>query len=330
MALIFMDGFETGDQGIKWSYATGSSSANTRFSSGKSLLLTQTTERKYVPSLSQIYAGYAFSTPGFSYNGVGCSIYGDNGNTEHLTVTMFANTLQLRLGGYGSTVIASYNSVFYTNTWYYLEIMATIASSGGLCQVRLNGLTVINFTGTTKNGGTGTTIDAFELGSWSAGGGQCYFDDLYICDNTGATNNTFLGDVRIQTLLPTAAGSSTQLAPTGSANNYANANDVPDSTATYNSSSTVGNRDTYAMGDLLASTGTILGVQESLHAFKTDAGSASMKAALLSGATLAYDTPQNLGDTVAWSGAVREVDPNTSTAWTTVGVNAVELGGEVV
>jgi len=173
--------------------------------------------------------------------------------------------------------------------WIYVEFSATIDSVSGAAQVRVNGLLVIDYTGNTRNASTSALIDQFKVG-WS----DYAFDDIYICDGTGTVNNTFLGDVRIQTLLPTGAGTSTQLTPTGGAN-YTNANDTPDVTTSYNSSVTVGQRDTYAMGDLLASTGTILGVQENIHGWKSDAGNGVLKPAVLDSSTVYYGATANLG-----------------------------------
>lgn len=338
MALLFMDGFDANDGSLKWFNSIPGSSSTTRFSKGLSGSCSDgagNPMKRYTTGTAQIFTGAAIYTSGGWASDYGMTFYGDAGATQHLTVLFTSTGIQLHLGGNGGTLLASgiagegSTGVYYNNTWYYLEATATIASSGGICQVRVNGATAINYTGNTKNGGTGTTIDVagYLTGQWTQR--TILYDDLYICDATGTTNNTFLGDVRVQTLFPAAAGSSTQLTPTGSANNYANVNDVPDSTATYNASTVVGNRDTYLMGQLLASTGTIYGLQDNVHAFKTDAGSANMKAALKSGTNLYYDATHVLGATNAWFGAVRETDPNTSAQWTSANLNSIEFGGEV-
>lgn len=328
MALIFLEGFDAKDMSLKWNGAGPSAWGTGRFGTGVSAGFSANQPIKYLfTQLSQTFIGWAeFSglSSGFSH---GLVIRGDNGATAHLSLTFNAVGVYLQAGAYGTT-IATYTGSFLPNAWYYFEMWVQLATSGGRCQVRLNGNQIIDYTGNTMNGGTNTTVDSFQIGTSNSSIGD-YYDDIYVCDATGTTNNTFLGDIRVQTLLPTAAGSSTQLTPTGSANNYANVNDVPDATSTYNSSTTIGNRDTYAMGDLLASTGTIFGIQDNIHAFKTDAGSANMKPAILSGATLAYDPKLVLSASNQWTSAIRETDPNTSAAWTVAGLNAVEFGGEV-
>src|SRR5262249_10906170 len=145
--------------------------------------------------------------------------------------------------GRGGAVLAFTPMAFGPNFWYYLEIGATVATSGGTATVRVDGKTVISFTGNTKTAGTLHSTDAVSWGFWSPSLTTYSADDLYVCDATGTTNNNFLGDVRIQSLLPNGAGASTQFTPTGSGTNYLNVNDVPDVATTYNSSSTVGDRD---------------------------------------------------------------------------------------
>ena len=329
MSLLFVEGFDASDTSLKWNGGSFSGfTSTTRFGSGKAIDIAQGAGiGKRVPATSQIYVGYAYYqvSPGSSG---GVVLQGDSGATSHITVDITNTQVELRSGNAGS-LIASAAFNFVTATWNYIEVMATVATSGGRCQVRLNGVLMIDFTGNTMNGGTNTTTDAISLVSNGGFANHGYFDDLYVLDTSGTSNNSFLGDVRVQTLVPNGVGSSTQFSPTGSANNWSNVNDLPDSASTYNSSAIVGNRDTYAMGDVLASTGTIFGVQDNIHAFKTDSGSANMKPALLSGPTLAYDTALVLTPSNIWTGSIRETDPNTGTAWTPAAINAVEYGGEV-
>src|SRR5262249_41967087 len=153
--------------------------------------------------------------------------------------------------------------------------------------------------------------------------------DLYVNDSNGTTNNGVLGNVKIQSLVPTGAGSSTQFTPT-SGSNWQTVSDNPDVASSYNSDSTVGHRDTYVMSDLLASTGSGVAVQDNIHAFRSDAGTGTLKGAMKSGATVFYDTTQNLSASNLWYGQIRETDPNTSATWTVSNVNALEYGAEVV
>jgi hypothetical protein len=205
---------------------------------------------------------------------------------------------------------------------------ATIAEAGGRCTVRVNGVTVIDFTGDTKNGGTSTQFDTIVFGDTGSNVGPrsaTYYDDLYVCDSTGpAPNNTFLGETRIQTVVPSGAGSSTQMSPSSGAN-YTTVDELPYSAADY-VQATPGLLDTYATSDLPAGTGPIYGVQTCAIVKKTDAGLISAKTALKSGATTYYGATVPVAANDKTITDVRGVDPGTSATWTSAGVNAIEIG----
>lgn len=340
MALLFIDGFEARDAPVKWSSAvsyyggwgTGPQvgSITGRFGTGTALQIYNYAGQgmpylnKMVTPSAKIIIGFGTSITGANFDFL--VLFGDGGFTSHLTMNFNAS------GGIdvkrGATVIASTAaSIITSNVWYHFEVSATISATVGTVTLRLNGATVLNFTGNTKNGGTVDLIDAVKLQNPSSGP-QFSFDDFYVCNDSGSTNNVFLGDVQVQTLMPSAAGTSTQFTPTGVANNWDNVNDIPYSAADYNTSSTVGQRDTYALADLVTGTGTVFGVQNTIIALKSDAGAASIKAAMKSGGTVYYDANQNLGASLSSTVAMHETDPATAAAWTPTNVNALEFGAE--
>lgn len=331
MALLLMDGFDGGDMAVKWfGGANITSSTTTRFSSGRSANVTAggSTMRRSFTAASQVFVGFATMT---TYLDTGYKPYidlmGDTAGTTHLRISYNQNTIIVYRGA-GSTQIATYTMAMNTSVWYYIEVSATIADSGGTCVVKVNGSTVINFTGDTKNGGTNSTIDTIFFGFNSATG-TSYFDDVYVCDATGsAPYNTFLGEVRMYVLTPSGAGSSTQFTPSSGAN-YTTVDEIPYSTTDYVSSGTSGQRDTYAMSDLPASASSVLAVQNNIIAKKTDAPAISLKPAVKSGGSVYYGTTTTLTGNDSAIMDLRTTDPATSTAWTISGVNSFEAGFEV-
>jgi hypothetical protein len=353
-----MDGFDLQYTLVRWSGLgyTGSIvyTTTTRLGAGKCITLDVQSAgnqsnvnllRSFTPS-AQVFVGAAIQVglesgnnndPTANFFG----LYTDGGTTGHLYLRRTTtNTIQLYRGDAAGgvvtspsgTVIATSAAGVLDGNWHYVEMSATINTTTGSVTVKVDGTTVISFTGNTKNGGTSTNIDTlrFKTGRYVANPiATISIDDLYICDGTGTVNNTFLGDVRVQSLLPNAAGSSTQLAVTGAANNYTAAGESPYNDATYNSSSTVGQRDTYALSDLVAGTAGVIGVQAVAHMQKSDSGVANAKVALKSGGSVYYDATQSLGTSVAAYSQVHETDPATSAAWTVAAVNALEAGMEV-
>ena len=331
MALLFMDGFDAGDAGPKWTSSSGgSSNTDTRFSTGRSWYMATSGDNvtRTIPASSQLFIGLALkfgTTPSGSARFL--DIRSDTGTTTHLSLQFSSSTTLDILRG-TSTVITS-ASVGAPLAWgAYIEVSATIADSGGTCVVKVNGTTVINFTGDTRNAGTSTNIDAISLGKFTGFTPALFIDDLYLCDSTGsAPYNTFLGEVRISTLSPNGAGSSTQFTPSSGAN-YTTVDELPYSTTDYVQDTTSGHRDTYTFSDV-GSTTTIFGAQNSIIAKKTDVSSISLKPAVKSGATVYYGTTTALTTADSIIRNIHIVDPNTSAAWTQSGVNALEAGFEV-
>lgn len=336
MALIMVDGMDVGDFTVKWpSTAPGgdssyTSSTTTRYGAGRSILLTggASTGRMFTfPAVTQVFFGAAVCFPAGIGNNQLLSLSGDSGSTVHLSLVWVSGSAIALYRGPQSAQIAVGPAVApQFGTWGYLEVSATISDTVGTCEVRWNGVTVISFTGDTKNAGTNSSIDAIALMRPNA---NVHYDDFYLCDASGSSPfNTFLGEIRVQTLSPTGAGASTQWTPdTGS--NYARVNEIPYSAANYAQDSTSGHRDTYAMADLSATPGTILAVQNNLILKRTDASAISVKPAIKSGATVYYGSSYATTATDTVARDLRTVDPATSAAWTASGVNALEAGQEV-
>lgn len=331
MALLYIDGFDAGDPQIKnWSgsVSTANSAPAPRFGTGR-YATTGSLFQRQITASAQVFVGVSMGAS--TVTGIVCpyvTLFSDTGTTQHLTVGFSGTSLQLIRGGLAGTVLASYSGVFLSSTFYSIEVSATIADAGGTAVVRLNGVPVINFTGDTKNGGTNTTIDA--VGCGVASGVTGLFDDLYICDALGsAPHNTFLGDVRVYTNTPSGAGTSTQFTPSSGAN-YTTVDELPYSATDYNTGTTPGLKDTYAMSDLPANVSTIFGVQTNVIAKKTDAGSIAVRPVIRSGGTDYSGSSVAMGATDVTVSDIRSLDPATSAAWTAANVNNLEGGMEIV
>lgn len=333
MALLFMDGFDAGDYSLKFDQTTTSligTSTTTRFSVGRSLTMNKSIgnsggyARKFITPSNVVVFGFAFRTAQLTQNF--CQVYGDNGLTSHINFKLQSNGALLVYRG-GTNIATSVAGLIGINNWYYMEYKISIDDVAGQVIVRLDGQTIVNFTGDTKNGGTANTVDTVELNASGSDSAE-FIDDFYICNDTGtAPYNDFLGDVRVQTLVPDGAGSSTQFTPSAGAN-YTTVDELPYSATDYVSSTTVGNRDTYSVTDLTGSP-TIYGIQNNVIAKKTDAGLISIKPAIKSGASVYYGGTTVLNASDKTITDTRSIDPNTSTGWTASGVNALESGFEV-
>lgn len=331
MALLFMDGFDAGDFSTKWITVGTSSTTTTRFSVGRSVLLDNYNNRleRSFTAAAEVYFGAAimYSNATFrdpiSIDNSTFSFYGDSGTVRHVSVT--TNSFGQWVAYRGTTQIGISSPQLVAGVWNYVEARVLISDTVGRCVVNVNGNTLIDFTGDTKNAGTNTSVDKVRLSGINNFGTGQYYDDLYLCDSSGsAPYNNFLGDVRIHTIVPNAAGSSTQFTPSAGAN-YTTVDELPYSATDY-VYGTSGQTDLYGASDLPGGTGIIYGVQTTAVVKKTDAGNISGRAAIKSGASTYYGTSVGLTTTDLAVSRIDQVNPDTSTAWTSGEVNAMEIG----
>lgn len=333
MTLLHFDGFDVGEYASTYGgSAVYNVFSTTRFSQGRSMNITSDAAAKTFTASSEVFVGFAMSaSQGSTSTGSFLALWGDSGATLHLNLVWdSASSLSVKRG---STTLASATvsqPVSSFGAWLFIEVSATLHDSTGHVVVKVDGATVIDFTGDTKNGGTASTIDKITFGKLPTAGfnTNVAFDDLYICNSAGSSpHNTFLGPVRVHTLSPSGAGTDTNMTPSAGSN-YQCVDEQPYSATDYVTGST-GQRDTYAMANP-SSPGTIFAVQPTAVIKKTDAGALSAKMALRSGGTVYYGSDVALSSSDGTIRDLRTVDPATGVAWTSSGVNAAEAGVEVV
>ena len=288
--------------------------------------------RVTVPVSAEIISGVGFKAAALAAGKYLLSFWTDTAATQHISVVLnAAGLIEVRRGNNAGPLLATGITVIPAGVWTYLEARVTIADSGGIVKVRLNGSTTeeINFTGDTRNAGTATTIDAVTLSGSSAADN---YSDWYILSTAGSPNGSWLGDVAVRTLLPTGDGAASGLTGSDgdSINNWMNVDEIPPSGADFNSSPTPGVRDSYALADLPSSVTTVFAVQACVVMAKSDAGTGNAKIVTRSGGTNYAPTTYTLGTTFTEYRELQETDPATSfAAWTPTTVNALEVGMEV-
>jgi hypothetical protein len=216
------------------------------------------------------------------------------------------------------------------NGYAYVEFKCNIHDTTGSYDVRINNVSVLSGTNKdTRNGATGV-INTVGINFPVI---NMYFDDFYVCDTAGSVNNDFLGDVRVDAYLPNGNGNSSQFvgSDADSTNNYLlvdDPTDIDDDT-TYVESSTVSNKDTYAIADMSHVPSTIHGVQVCASAKKDDAGARTMAIVTRSGGTDYDSSAYSISTSYLVYRNIRETDPNTSSAWSKTNLNSAEFGVKV-
>lgn len=235
----------------------------------------------------------------------------------------------------GSTLLGTTTFVAMTNVYYYVELKVVFHASAGSYELKIGNVTRLSASGISTIQTANAYANYFHLGGPSGIGDsgntvQAYFDDLYICNASGSLNNDFLGDVRVDTVFPNAAGSETDFTSSTGGANWTTV-DEPSMTSDYNYASAIGSRDLYQLSSLASLPyDEVFGVKTSVNMRTDVAGTREAKTIFVSGATEVDGTPILLPTTDMYVfSAVMETNPDTSVAWEQAEVNAVELGVEI-
>lgn len=332
MALIHQDGFEifgpnfplTRDYIMSGSWDVQQSG---RFSDSKSVRgAGGDTLTKGLPStLSTIAAGLSMKIDNLSSstsNGPGVSFVDVTGTVRFSVQINSLGQIIATNNNFGSGVVGTSASVVSTGAWFHLGIEIVRHDSTGSVNVYFNGARVISVTNVNTGG---ADFAAVRILTAPGGGVYTYVDDLYV-------NNvaSWSGECRVSPLVPTADTAQKDFVPSTGSDNYACVDDQPASTDDWVSSSTVGAKDLYELGDLPFTPLAIIGVRVLVVAKKDDITTRTFRPILRSGGTSANGATKSASSDYAIAYDIFEKDPNTSAAWTKSGVDALQVGVEVV
>ena len=226
----------------------------------------------------------------------------------------------------GSTASAALSD----NAWHWIEVkvgLGTGAADGSI-EVKINDVTVIGPVASIDTN-TGNSL-AYILFNGSAG--DTRYDDVFIMDGTGTGMNDFLGDMRIDTMIPNSDGTTTNwTASAGS--DYQCVDDTPnaandDTDYVY---ATAANTTELQMSNFGDNPTSVECVQIRARGNKTDAGDRTYRINLLSGGSQGDGT--TLGFTVGYCwrrNGVFSRNPNGNAVWTKNTVNAIQLELELL
>lgn len=331
MAIVFMDGFDHyTDLAKKWtSFGTqvGISAAQARTGT-QSLLVKNTSDTNYFNAVKYLGASSQILVLGCGVNmvtypaGAGYNFKFRDGAITHVNVRINASRfIEIYRGAtlLGTSAVA----VSPTGVWFFLEAKVFIDDSAGYVTVKINGADFYSLSGIdTRNAGN-ASCDTIELGR---DGYQqlTYVDDLYV------ENNDFLGDIKIETLYPNGAGTTTSWDPSAGAN-YTCVDEHPDNADTdYVSTSVVDEIDTYAFTNLVTTAGAIKAIQTNLMARKDDAGYRGIAPVTRPSTVDRVGTTVALGTGYTYSRQIMETNPDNSQPWTIPDVNNAEFGVKLI
>ena len=338
MALLFMDGFDHyGFNEIprKWtardsssSYANDIKATSGRRGGGAFFIGSSGGIYKAIPARQSLVLGVAIYPTELPGTGGGQPLFELRDGSSQQLYVFFDTAGKLRIYRGGGVLLATSVDPLPILTWSYVEFKASIDNASGSYELRVNGAAWLAAGGVD----TQNTANAFAnyvcLGITGANDANVYYDDFYLCDTSGAANNDFLGDVRIDVLAPNGPGTYQDWTPSTGTDHAALVDETSPNSTDYLTGETPGAKETLTLGDLPAQ-GSVVAVQVCNYLAKTDAGAAKARNLIRSGTTDAYGAEAALSTSYVYSVSVHETDPATGNAWSTAAVNALEVGVEV-
>lgn len=225
--------------------------------------------------------------------------------------------------------------------WYYLEMKVFMDNAGSI-DLNVDGVP-------TYSALTVDTLDVTSVYCWDAirwyhpASGSSIYDDIYVCDGTGTTNNDFLGDVKVKTIRPNGDTLvDTGWVPSSGLTAFDKVNETgPFDTADYVAGDTTVNDQLlmdYTETDFPFITGGIFGISVESSVRTPDGESRRFNNLVRQGSTIynggdhiaATDVDVNGNPSFTTYADMVEVDPDTSVAWTLPGLTTAEFGLEII
>lgn len=269
-----------------------------------------------------------------NYNGMTrlCTLY--RGGTDFLGIMMTASGALWGLRNpslpFADTreAFLTYGGIVQWNIYQFYEVKMDLAA--GTMTVQVNGQEVWSDTGLTL---TTSPTDWTGISFGSSFNSTTYIDDVYIADGSGAENNDFLGDVRVEALEPTADGAVQDWTLGAGSSHWSAVDDgaTPDDDTSYIESNTAGDTETNIHEDsALPTTGQIFGVQVNILAKKDQPGNRLLAAVTRQGGSnyVGDDLGVNQ-DEYTYIYDIFQTNPATSAQWTVTEVNDSEWGVKV-
>ncbi len=276
-----------------------------------------------------------------------------DGVGQQLQIEMIAANATKPGGGYwkiqvrrGSTVLATGTKLFQPGKFYYIEAKVTVRpGTDGSVEVQWWRLTdtvatndiLVSGINTANQGTDGADRVKIQLISEPVTTAHLLLDDIYICDDTGAINNDFLGKQVIEGITPSANGNYLEWSLQGSAASLEDAwnesatvqSDLEDDKRTQ--SDTTDQRELAAYSNLsvislVSITGLMLHTQHRMDTSGSRGFCPLLRKTTGTPADAEGTTVTVVGTDETGSSEMFELDPNTAAAWTVTNVNAAEFG----
>lgn len=222
-------------------------------------------------------------------------------------------------------LVATGSTALALNSWYRLEFRTSTGSGSTSYEVKIDGVTELSGTMDQLTNAHGS----IRLGKAADQNGNSV---SYFFDNCVLSDSAFPGAMKVLRLAPDGNGSTASWTNGTGASDYTQVDEVPTSDADYiQCAAAAGDKVHLVTLESCSSAGMPSGA--TINAFKAFArlrenssGSSAFKVRIRSGSTNSDGSTFNGSTTLTNHFRILETDPNTGSAWTESGVDAVEVG----
>jgi hypothetical protein len=284
---------------------------------------------------------------------IGCAMFIYPANTSMPLIQLFDsvnNTCQVTIsfepngvikayqgnGRGGLLYAASYAGVYQQDEWFHVEIKGTIDAVSGYVEVRINTVPVLSISGIDTKVSAVTGFDSIVIGDnashWNGATLAVAYDDLFVNDTSGSSNNSWSGNLRIFGAFMIANGATDNFTIGGSSPAPTNwqsvLNQALDDTK-YVYSSTVGNIDLYEPNPVV--TGPLVRALQVRMALRQDDATQRVARAQLRIGTTVYSgvVDQYTNQTYTLYKERWNLSPATGVTFTGSEVNGLQAGVKV-
>jgi len=280
------------------------------------------------PTNSVIIVGAAVYHSTFDMTDGGLFQFMQNAGEQATITISSAGAIDCRRGTRSGTILQSTdNGTIKILTWQYIEVKIKLANIGHV-SVKVDGDLLLDEAFGDFQAEDDAGCEAVRMvGCYQI---DRYFDDLVIIDEDASGVADFIGDVRIDTLYPTADGTYTTWDRSGGSTNEENIDEeTPDGDTSYVYTATTDEVDSYTFQSVPSpSDATIHAVVLTAYARKDDAGEVTIQGFNRStdDDDYASGTDIYLSDNYRYYQYIWEDNPDDSAAWADADVDGAEFG----
>ncbi len=336
MAIVWVDGFDhyaVANASRKYTSLAGAgmgSMTTARYGSGQAISMCNAVQgfTKAFSSSSQAWRfGFAYQLTSMGSEATVMAL--QNGSTAQVDLRI-TNMQKLRVTRNG-TQLGVTSKGLHQSVWYYVEwwIVISNSTSSNYCVLKVNGEEWLNLdVGADTQNDSVSTADRFVVnGNTST---TQIMDDLVVWQETPTSSPTFYGDLRVVTLYPDGTGgygTSFLGSDNNTTNNYLLVDEtLVDDTDFVRGDTVSGPKDSYTFGNPTATPASVPAIQLTMNARKDDIGNRSGQLFLRISSTDYESSATQLTTSYACYTNVWETNPNTSAAWSSANLTALEGG----